>query len=83
MECKTRLAARLNEMLDPIRERRAHYDAHPELVDDILQTGTARAIEVGAETLAQVKEAMKCNYFVAAGSVPPGRHRGRPLQGRS
>jgi len=83
VECKTRLAARLNEMLDPIRERRAHYDAHPELVDDILQTGTARAIEVGAETLAQVKEAMKCNYFVAAGSVPPGRHRGRPLQGRS
>ncbi len=63
VDCKQRLAARLNEMLDPIRERRAHYDSQPELVDDILQTGTARAVEAGAETLAQVKDAMKCNYF--------------------
>jgi len=63
VECKNRLAARLNEMLDPIRARRAYYEAHPDLVDDILQTGTARAVEVGAQTLEEVKDAMKCNYF--------------------
>ncbi|MGB9619560.1 MAG: tryptophan--tRNA ligase, partial [Armatimonadota bacterium] len=63
VECKQRLAARLNEMLDPIRERRAYYEARPDLVDDILQAGTARAVEIGAQTLAEVKDAMKCNYF--------------------
>ncbi|MDH7601148.1 MAG: tryptophan--tRNA ligase [Armatimonadota bacterium] len=63
VECKNRLAARLNEMLEPIRERRAYYEARQDLVDDILQAGTARAVEVGEQTLAEVKDAMKCNYF--------------------
>jgi len=63
VECKMRLAARLNEMLEPIRERRAYYEARPDLMDDILKAGTARAIEVGEQTLAEVKDAMKCNYF--------------------
>jgi tryptophanyl-tRNA synthetase len=63
VECKTRLAASLNALLDPIRDRRAYYDDRPDLVDEILQAGTRRAVEVGAETLAQVKEAMKIDYF--------------------
>ncbi len=63
VECKSRLAGRLNELLDPIRERRAHYDDRPALVDEILIEGTARAREVGAETLSQVREAMKIDYF--------------------
>ncbi len=63
VECKTRLATRLNEMLDPIRERRTYYEARQDLVDDILQAGTARAVEIGEKTLAEVKDAMKCNYF--------------------
>lgn len=63
VECKMKLAARLNEMLEPIRERRTYYEARPDLVDDILKAGTARAIEVGEQTLAEVKDAMKCNYF--------------------
>lgn len=63
VECKKRLAAALNEMLDPIREKRAYYDSKPDLVDDILETGTERARAAGAETLAQVKAAMKIDYF--------------------
>lgn len=63
VECKKRLAGCLNELLDPIRDKRAYYDEHPELVDEILQSGTRRATEVGAATLAQVKDAMKVNYF--------------------
>jgi len=63
VECKKRLAARLNELLDPIRDRRAYYDEHPELVDDILRTGTQRAREIGAQTLDEVKQAMHINYF--------------------
>jgi len=63
VDCKHRLAAALNEMLDPIREKRAYYDAHPKIVDDILRAGTQRAVEVGAQTLAEVKVAMKIDYF--------------------
>lgn len=63
VECKKRLAACLNEMLEPIRERRAYYDANPDVVEDILQTGTRRAIQVGSQTMDEVREAMKINYF--------------------
>ena len=67
VECKMRLAAKLNEMLDPIREKRAYYDIHLDEVDDILRKGTKRAIEVGQQTLAEVKKAMKIDYFGEAG----------------
>lgn len=63
VDCKHRLAAVLNTMLDPIREKRAYYDTHISEVEDILKAGTKRAIETGAETLAEVKEAMKIDYF--------------------
>ena len=61
--CKKRLATCLNELLDPIRERRAYYDQRPELIDEILAAGIERANKVGEETLAQVKAAMKIDYF--------------------
>ncbi len=69
VECKKRLAARLNEVLDPIRDRRAHYEGHPEVVDEILRSGTQRAVQVGEQTLAEVKEAMKIDYFAKEGTV--------------
>ena len=63
VECKKRLAAALNAMLEPIREKRNYYESHLEEVDAILHAGTQRAISVGAQTLAEVKEAMKIDYF--------------------
>ena len=63
MECKKRLAAALNAMLEPIREKRNYYESHLEEVDAILHAGTQRAISDGAQTLAEVKEAMKIDYF--------------------
>lgn len=63
VECKKRLAAALNEKLDPIREKRAYYDAHIDEVDDILTTGTKRAIEIASQTMAEVREAMRISYF--------------------
>lgn len=68
VECKKRLAARLNEMLDPIRDRRAYYDEHPEIVDDIVRSGTEKANRIGSQTLSEVKEAMKINYFGLEGA---------------
>ena len=53
----------MNEFLQPIRERRAYYEARPELVVDILKAGTADARETAAQTLAEVKHAMGIDYF--------------------
>lgn len=63
VDCKKRLSASLNDLLGPMRERRAKYEASPKLVDEILMKGTERAREEGAKTLAEVREAMCLNYF--------------------
>lgn len=61
--CKRNLAGKINELLEPMRERRAHYQAHPERVDEIIMAGTERARAAGKETMRDVREAMKINYF--------------------
>lgn len=58
VEVKKRLAAALNEFLDPIRERRAYLEARPDDVIDILRIGAQRARPVAQETVAQAREAM-------------------------
>ena len=68
VDCKHRLAAVLNEMLEPIRQKRAYYEAHIDEVDDILRAGTKRAVEEGARTLADVKHAMQIDYFGTPGA---------------
>ena len=63
VEVKQRLARALNEFLDPIRERRAEYEAKPQLVKEALAEGTARAKKVAEETMAEVRSALKLNYL--------------------
>ena len=58
VEVKKRLARALNAMLDPIRERRARYEAQPGLVDDILAQGNRRMRAEAAETMALVRDAI-------------------------
>lgn len=53
----------LEEMLEPIRARRAVYEVDPEKVIRFLKEGTAAAQAKANETLAEVKSAMKINYF--------------------
>lgn len=55
---KTSLAKALNNFLEPLRERRAKYEAQPSLVEDILVAGTERAREEGRKTMELVREAM-------------------------
>jgi tryptophanyl-tRNA synthetase len=62
VEVKTKLAKALNEFLEPIRERRAHYQANPLLVQDVLAKGIRRMQAEAAETMALVREAMALNY---------------------
>ena len=63
VKVKRLLIAILNEMLDPIRERRHYYEARIGEVYDILREGSEKARAAAAETLADVRAAMKINYF--------------------
>lgn len=53
----------LEEELAPIRERRKELEKDIPAIYDILKEGTMAAKEVAAQTLAEVKAAMKINYF--------------------
>lgn len=53
----------LEEELEPIRKRRKEYEADIPRVYEILKKGSEAAKEVAAKTLAEVKAAMKINYF--------------------
>ncbi len=57
--CKKLLAEKLNNMLDPFREKRNYYENHKEEVREILISGTQKANKIGNETVRKVKEAMK------------------------
>jgi tryptophanyl-tRNA synthetase len=68
-ECKAQLAISLNEYLLEIRERRRLYEAQPELVWDILATGTRRARQEAQQTLAEVREAIHLSFPRLAGAM--------------
>lgn len=61
--CKKQLARNISETLRPIREKRAYYEQHPEIIDKVLEEGTKKAQEEAKKTMTKVKEAMKLNYF--------------------
>ena len=58
VETKRKLARALNEFLDPMRERRAHYESQPGLVEDILVEGIRQVRGLAQETMDMVYEAM-------------------------
>ena len=60
---KKRLIKVINDLLDPIREKRAYWEARPDDVKEILRMGTLSAKEAADKTLLEVKNAMKLNYF--------------------
>ncbi|MBQ9766419.1 MAG: tryptophan--tRNA ligase [Lachnospiraceae bacterium] len=53
----------LQEELEPIRLRRKEYEKDISAVYDILKAGSERAREIAAQTLSEVKNAMRINYF--------------------
>jgi tryptophanyl-tRNA synthetase len=58
VEVKKKLNVALQNFLDPIRERRAKYEAQPKLIDEILDAGAAKVRPISAETLRLAREAM-------------------------
>ena len=64
VKCKKLLIAVLEEMLEPIRERRKYYEQHiEEEVYDILRKGSDEARATAQATLEEVRRAMRINYF--------------------
>jgi len=62
VEVKTTLAAAMNAMLDPLRERRAAVARNPERVREILVEGSRRARAVARETMERVRAAVGLRY---------------------
>ncbi len=53
----------LNAELEPIRQRRKEYEKDIPAVYEILKKGSERAEEAAAQTLSEVKKAMRIDYF--------------------
>lgn len=53
----------LQELLKPIRERRAQFASDPAAVMNIVKQGTEKARNTAAQTIDKVRKAMKINYF--------------------
>lgn len=60
---KKRLEAALQEMLEPIRTRRAELANDKGYILQLLREGTEQAREVAAQTMDEVKAALGLNYF--------------------
>jgi tryptophanyl-tRNA synthetase len=61
--CKKFLLSVLNDRLEPIRERRHEWEQRIPEVVEILRKGTEAARERGMKTLAEVRHAMRIDYF--------------------
>ncbi len=53
----------LEDILEPIREKRSYYEKHIDLVYDMLSEGSKKARIVAQETLKKVRDAIGINYF--------------------
>lgn len=63
VEVKMALAEALNNFLDPIREKRAYYEANMNLVEEALMAGVARTRVIAAETMTMVRDAMRISSY--------------------
>ena len=63
MKCKKFLNEVLNKILEPMRQRRAELETDIAEIQNILKRGTEQAREVGAQTMDEVRKAMRIDYF--------------------
>jgi tryptophanyl-tRNA synthetase len=63
VEVKKTLFGVLKEFLTPIQEKRAYYDAHPELVAQAIIDGKQRTKQIASHTMQEVREAMKITQY--------------------
>ncbi len=59
VECKKIMAKNLSKALEPIREKREYYEAHPDLVDEIIEDGILKARKTAEKTMEEVRASVK------------------------
>jgi tryptophanyl-tRNA synthetase len=59
VECKRIMAEYLIAFLEPMRQKRNHYESRPDIVDDIIADGCEKARKVARKTMAEVRAAVK------------------------
>ncbi len=62
VEVKKKLARALNAAMEPLRERRAQYEQHPDRVKEIIHEGSRKARASAIETMQRVREALHLAY---------------------
>ncbi len=62
VEVKQKLAKALNQLLDPIRQRRTAYAGRMDDVRAVLEEGARRGREVAEATMGEVRSAMRLKY---------------------
>jgi len=60
---KKRLIEILEKVIAPIREKRQEFEKNPKAVMKILEEGTNVAKKIAEETMAEIKNNLKINYF--------------------
>ena len=60
---KKYLIKEMDKVLKPIREKRGELEKNPEMIYEILRKGSLKAEKIAAQTLKEVKQAMKIDYF--------------------
>ncbi|MBI5289233.1 MAG: tryptophan--tRNA ligase [Chloroflexi bacterium] len=63
VEVKKKLIVAIDNLLDPMRERRAHYEARPKLVQEALEAGCKAGNAAADATIDDVRRALKLDYF--------------------
>ncbi len=63
VEVKMALAEALNNFLDPNREKRAYYEQNMNLVEEAIMSGVSRMRVIAAETMEQVRDAMRISSY--------------------
>ncbi|MDY5361200.1 MAG: tryptophan--tRNA ligase, partial [Sodaliphilus sp.] len=63
MKCKKFLNQVLNKELEPMRVRRHEFEKDIPEIYNILKKGTEQAREVAAQTMDEVRHAMRIDYF--------------------
>ena len=58
-QCKRELGCKINERMKEIRERRKYFENNPEIVDNIIREGSAKARKVAQQTLAEVRKLVR------------------------
>jgi tryptophanyl-tRNA synthetase len=58
VDCKKIMAKSLTKYLEPVREKRAYYQARPDIVSDIIISGSNKAQKIARQTMVEVRGAV-------------------------